>query len=218
MADHNYEEIADALRAQVQALAEERDGLKALNASHGTAMSLYWDILAPEYEGNLKFHEMLTKTVVERDVYKSAVDSVDEALGFPEGFNLSDQVDYLRSDLAAANALNAELRGALEPFGNGAVIQCLEREDFSILKERIVDWHGPSDFRNAAAALVKSPAQSLADRDARVRREALEEAIVKLKPFEIYRDGWYGDGHRDAVNTLRDLISAQPAPARKGQQ
>ena len=41
---------------------------------------------------------------------------------------------------------------ALQPFARGGVIDCLSRDDYSVMKERIVDWHGPSDFRAAVAA------------------------------------------------------------------
>jgi hypothetical protein len=43
---------------------------------------------------------------------------------------------------------------ALEAFARGGVIDCLSREDYSVMKERIVDWHGPSDFLTAVDAIA----------------------------------------------------------------
>lgn len=44
------------------------------------------------------------------------------------------------------------MREALKPFGTGAVAQAVEDSDYSIMRERIVDWFGPSDFKAAREA------------------------------------------------------------------
>jgi len=44
------------------------------------------------------------------------------------------------------------MREALKPFACGGVMDAISREDYSIMRERIVDWHGPSDFKAAATA------------------------------------------------------------------
>lgn len=64
---------------------------------------------------------------------------------------------YAAALLAGAAALEAieGAKAALKPFATGGVVDCLNREDFSIMRERIVDWHGPSEFRAAAGALAK---------------------------------------------------------------
>lgn len=46
------------------------------------------------------------------------------------------------------------LEDALKPFGAGGVTESLKREDCSIMHERIVDWHGVSDYVNAHKALA----------------------------------------------------------------
>lgn len=63
-------------------------------------------------------------------------------------------VEALLAGAAALEALEVA-KAALKPFGAGVVIECIENEDFSIMRERIVDWHGPSDFRAATAALAR---------------------------------------------------------------
>ena len=45
-------------------------------------------------------------------------------------------------------------KAALKPFGDGAVMSRIGRKDYSAMRERIVDWHGPSDFRAAKKALA----------------------------------------------------------------
>jgi len=78
-------------------------------------------------------------------------------------WDLSDKdTAALRHVLAAAEAREATQPSAaevieaawwaLQPFARGGVIDCLSRDDYSVMKERIVDWHGPSDFRAAVAA------------------------------------------------------------------
>jgi hypothetical protein len=54
-------------QTQVQALTEERSELNSLNQSQAIAMSIYWETLAPGYEGDLKFLDILTNTIDERD-------------------------------------------------------------------------------------------------------------------------------------------------------
>ena len=60
----------------------------------------------------------------------------------------------LARKLEAAERREKALREALSPFAAGGVIDSLDREDYSIMRERIVDWFGPSDFRKAKAALA----------------------------------------------------------------
>lgn len=43
---------------------------------------------------------------------------------------------------------------ALRPFGSGGPIDSILRGDFSIMRERLVDWFGPSDFKRAHTALA----------------------------------------------------------------
>jgi len=75
---------------------------------------------------------------------------------------LCERADELKALLAEAEAREASQPTAaevieaawwaLQPFARGGVIDCLSRDDYSVMKERIVDWHGPSDFRAAVAA------------------------------------------------------------------
>lgn len=62
---------------------------------------------------------------------------------------------------APLEARIAELRGAIEPFATGGVVDCLAREDYSVMRERIVDWHGPTDYIKARDTFARTPAQSL---------------------------------------------------------
>lgn len=48
------------------------------------------------------------------------------------------------------------LREALRPFAMGAVADAVSRDDYGYMRERIVDWFGPSDFRQARAAFIVS--------------------------------------------------------------
>lgn len=73
---------------------------------------------------------------------------------------LLDGANYIRKAMDDRRALLeyvARLEAALRPFGTSGVVECLDRMDFSIMQERIVDWFGPSDFKNAAATLATSP-------------------------------------------------------------
>lgn len=60
-------------------------------------------------------------------------------------------------------------RKALEVFGAGAVADSIDSGDYSIMRERIADWFGVSDFRAARAALsapcpCPCPCEELRDR------------------------------------------------------
>lgn len=45
-----------------------------------------------------------------------------------------------------------QMREALKPFAVGGPAELLAEDDFSVMRERIVDWFGPSDFKAAREA------------------------------------------------------------------
>jgi hypothetical protein len=72
------------------------------------------------------------------------------------------------------------LEAALMPFATHAIDEenpVLEDLLIGLMKDRIVDWFGPSDFRAARAAMVDT-------QDIPTRIPALEAALA------FYRDGW----------------------------
>ena len=71
---------------------------------------------------------------------------------------LKEDAGATEAALAASLERERAMREALKPFGSGAVVERLEAEDYSVMRERIVDWFGPSDFRAARAALAKAEA------------------------------------------------------------
>lgn len=68
------------------------------------------------------------------------------------------------------------LRSAIEPFATGGVCSAIDREDYSIMRERIKDWHGAIEFKKAQDAYNSTPQQCLRD----VQAEAIDNATTYL--------------------------------------
>ena len=52
--------------------------------------------------------------------------------------------------------------------------------------------------------------------EARIRERVLREAAEKLKPFKGFREGFYGDGMRDATNIIIDMADEAAKEAQDG--
>lgn len=63
-----------------------------------------------------------------------------------------------RDELAA---VVERLRDALEPFAVGGITDCISREDYSVMRERVKDWMGVKDFKKAREAFEATPHISL---------------------------------------------------------
>lgn len=57
-----------------------------------------------------------------------------------------------------------QMREALKPFAVGGPAELLADEDYSVMRERIVDWFGPSDFKAAREAYGAAPTEDSNDR------------------------------------------------------
>lgn len=79
------------------------------------------------------------------------------------GFVAASERDALAAQLEA-------LRSAIEPFATGGVCSAIDREDYSIMRERIKDWHGVIEFKKAQDAYNSTPQQCLRDVQAEARR------------------------------------------------
>jgi hypothetical protein len=80
---------------QIAALKADNELLKACNESQAEAMSRYWNILAPEYEGELSFPEVLQQTVHRLYELQGEIDNAYAQLGIPDGRNLAAEVKAL---------------------------------------------------------------------------------------------------------------------------
>lgn len=100
---------------------------------------------------------------------------------------------------AALAAHVEQLRGALRPLAYGGASDCIARGDFSVMRERVKDWLGVRDFKNARTAFDSIPTTSLARRDAEqqkigaasFRHELNEASSVVIRPhiqgvFEVW--------------------------------
>lgn len=63
-----------ALEKKVERLIEDNRLLRACNESHAAAMSRYWEILVPGYEGDLSFEDMLKQLVKGRQERADAIE------------------------------------------------------------------------------------------------------------------------------------------------
>lgn len=60
------------MNAEIERLRAELELAKACNETLGSAMAIYWKILAPGYEGEMDFAEMLQAKLAELAVVKSS--------------------------------------------------------------------------------------------------------------------------------------------------
>lgn len=67
------------------------------------------------------------------------------------------------------------LRGALEPFAVTGLPSCVEREDYSVMQERVKDWFGVTQFKKAIEAYNQTPIACLAQ----VRAEAGRAGFIE---------------------------------------
>lgn len=105
----------------------------------------------------------------------------------------NDAVEYVRGDLfetmkAERDALVAQvevLRSAIEPFATGGVCSAIDREDYSIMRERIKDWHGAIEFKKAQDAYNSTPQQCLREIEAKAGRAGFIAGIDALEVAQI---------------------------------
>jgi DNA-directed RNA polymerase subunit M/transcription elongation factor TFIIS len=139
-----------------------------------------------------------------------------------------------RSRYQLIDRLNA-LERALRPFGEGGPAEAIEREDFSVMRERICDWFGPSDFRNARAALTDQPNRERAAQIAEDIGDVETAAEVRGRDDQPAQDGGHPSeddiqaavcaveqalaeglirGDDEVTHRLVDIIAQQRADAR----
>lgn len=82
-------------------------------------------------------------------------------------------IDSLRKERDELASQNARLRETLDRFADSGAADCIGRGDYSVMRERIKDWLGVSDFKMAATVMAETPAVSLAH----VRAEAIDYAV-----------------------------------------
>jgi hypothetical protein len=84
----------------------------------------------------------------------------------------------------------AGLETALRRFASSAPAQAVAREDYTYMRERIVDWFGPSDFRAARQALgLGTPSED----------EERDVSVVPPTPLASPSEALQGDGGRVAL-------------------
>jgi hypothetical protein len=107
----------------------------------------------------------------------------------------------LMDKLVRAQKDAARLRSALEPFAAGAVIDSIERDDYSIMKDRIVDWHGPSDFKAAHAAFLATTPTAIHCGDA---TGAFDPSLCQFDPChcEVAEADFIASGEVDGPDGL----------------
>lgn len=63
--------------------------------------------------------------------------------------------DRLRERLSELQTALVEAQAALERFAIGGIEDCLTIEEYCVLREKIVNWHGPTEYIHARAALAR---------------------------------------------------------------
>lgn len=109
--------------------------------------------------------------------------------------------DTLRTRAEATEATVAGLRAALEFIGSEVDCYCCAITGSGSNVVEHVDCKIHARIKEALAA---TPAKHAA----RIRELVLREAAEKLKPFKGFREGFYGDGMRDATNIIIDMADA----------
>jgi hypothetical protein len=117
----------------------------------------------------------------------------------------------LRAELAASKGREAALAAAIQPFaefGN----RMLADDDYTYMQDRVTDWLGVSDFKNALTAYACA-----APILARVRRDAKREALEALPGYRFsdtgHDDDCYGpwNAYADAVRKALAALDAEEA-------
>ena len=96
--------------------------------------------------------------------------------------------------LAERDALAAQVEAllvAIKPFATGGVCSAIGREDYSIMHERIKDWHGVTEFKKAQSAYNAAPQQCLAE----IKANAIECAAE----FELRTESYLNENFDDYV-------------------
>lgn len=127
------------------------------------------------------------------------------------------QIETLAKEVDAANDRNAELveqrdalaaqaealRSAIEPFATGGVCSAIDREDYSIMRERIKDWHGAIEFKKAQDAYNSTPQQCLRDVKAEAGVKGLRRGVALASGGDISLDSIlvkiWSDGYAESL-------------------
>ncbi len=100
---------------------------------------------------------------------------------------LSSEINAITKHNHALAAQVEALRVAIEPFSIGGVCSAIAREDYSIMHERIKDWHGVNEFKKAQAAYDATPRQHLAQIRAEAGRAGFIEGCELI--IDLVSDG-----------------------------
>ena len=95
------------------------------------------------------------------------------------------------------------LKAALDPFATTGLPTCILREDYSVMHERVKDWFGVINFKNAAEAFNATPAQHLRDIQAEAGRAGFLEGVRQMAENEI---GWFGHDADSCANQYAERI------------
>lgn len=115
-----------------------------------------------------------------------------------------DEIIRVKSERDALAAQAEALRSAIEPFATGGVCSAIDREDYSIMRERIKDWHGAIEFKKAQDAYNSTPQQCLRDVQAEAGRAGF------IAGFNFSYEGFnseYGASEK-VISTLADEYAA----------
>lgn len=104
---------------------------------------------------------------------------------YESGNSLPEELEQLKAERDALAAQVDALRVAIKPFATGGVCSAIARESYSIMYERIKDWHGVSEFKKAQTAYNATPQQCLAEIKAEAGRAGFIEGVRQMCDNEI---------------------------------
>lgn len=116
------------------------------------------------------------------------------------------EIEKLKAERDALAAQVEVLRSALEPFAATGLPSCVEREDCSVMQERVKDWFGVNQFKKAIEAYNQTPAACLAH----VRAEAITAALDYIGyPCAAHQGSApdFTNGFNFAAEQLRNLAN-----------
>lgn len=207
--------LCEKLRLEKSEFRDKRDGARA-RAEAAEAEAAHYKAAAFELHKQIKRMEadsiaQYQKIEAERDALRA---EAAQLRGNVAAANLTADLSSGREfdavmEYDALARQNAALRAALEVFGNGSVIEAIEREDFSVMKERIVDWFGPSDFKKAKSALALTPpAGGEAGKDSARLDHLIDRKLLSCDVFEDAAEMCIKAGCEDPDNDRRWVRAA----------